>query len=242
MPKRKFSSATRKSLRKLKRYRVKRQRSAYGRPKRSIGSRTSLGMPRTFKTKLLYVQEFTLDPGTYSTSQSFRANDLYDPDYTGLGHQPRGFDQLTPFYQRFYVVGSRIRVKQVIMPNQAVSNMEPMYWGIDITRSPTELDGLTQSDIIERVKTYKLGGNFFNTSTVTQNKSKKFSTKKHFSVKSMIGDNSYYCTDGASPSNVGYFTCWAAPCMGNNPGAQFFIAEIEYIVICTVHKDEAAQS
>jgi len=30
-------------------------------------------------------------------------NGLYDPNFTGVGHQPYGFDQLTPFYNNYLV-------------------------------------------------------------------------------------------------------------------------------------------
>jgi hypothetical protein len=33
----------------------------------------------------------------------FRLNSLFDPNYTGTGHQPKGFDQLAAFYQRYRV-------------------------------------------------------------------------------------------------------------------------------------------
>jgi hypothetical protein len=49
----------------------------------------------------------------------FRANDLFDPDFTGTGHQPMGFDQLMVFYNHFCVVNSRIRV---IFHNTGSSN------------------------------------------------------------------------------------------------------------------------
>lgn len=32
-----------------------------------------------------------------------RLNSLYDPDFTGVGHQPYGYDQLTPLYRRYMV-------------------------------------------------------------------------------------------------------------------------------------------
>lgn len=63
--------------------------------------------------KLKYAETISLDPGTGATSiasYSFRANDLYDPNYTGTGHQPLYFDNLMQLYGRFCVMYSRIRV------------------------------------------------------------------------------------------------------------------------------------
>lgn len=38
-----------------------------------------------------------------ATSQVMRLTSLFDPDYTGVGHQPMYFDQITPLYN-FYIV------------------------------------------------------------------------------------------------------------------------------------------
>lgn len=40
----------------------------------------------------------------------FRANDLYDPDYTATGHQPFGRDKYTAEYKKYVVLNSFISV------------------------------------------------------------------------------------------------------------------------------------
>lgn len=73
-------------------------------------------LPRKYTCKLRYVDEIDLDPavGGLSVTKSYRANDLYDPDSSGVGHQPMGFDQLCLFYKSFTVTKSTIRVTPMI--------------------------------------------------------------------------------------------------------------------------------
>lgn len=42
---------------------------------------------------------------------TFQVNSLYDPDYTGVGHQPIGYDQLTALFQAYTVIGVRASIK-----------------------------------------------------------------------------------------------------------------------------------
>lgn len=40
----------------------------------------------------------------------FRLNSLYDPDYTNVGHQPRGFDNFAAMYSNYIVLGAKVEV------------------------------------------------------------------------------------------------------------------------------------
>ncbi len=70
--------------------------------------------PQRLKTVLPYADQFVFTGATLSAvfgnENSFRLNSLFDPDYTGTGHQPYGFDQVTPFYSRYMVDEVNIRV------------------------------------------------------------------------------------------------------------------------------------
>lgn len=70
-------------------------------------------MPLKFLTKMRYTTTTELNPstGTLASVQVYRANGLYDPDVTGVGHQPRGFDQLMLLYDHFIVLGANITVR-----------------------------------------------------------------------------------------------------------------------------------
>jgi len=57
-------------------------------------SSRGFAFPERYKTVLRYYDVFTLASAAYSGTYVFNANSLFDPDRTGTGHQPRGFDQL----------------------------------------------------------------------------------------------------------------------------------------------------
>lgn len=74
-------------------------------------SRSDFGFPDRLRTKLHYCDVVGLsasagNPGIWQ----FRMNGVFDPDLTGVGHQPQWYDQLSAVYQYVTVVGSRIKV------------------------------------------------------------------------------------------------------------------------------------
>lgn len=70
-------------------------------------------LPSSITTKLKYTDEFTLTPGAAGSVATylFNLNSLYDPNRTGTGHQPYGFDQLAAWYQRYRVYKCSWRIQ-----------------------------------------------------------------------------------------------------------------------------------
>jgi len=72
-------------------------------------------LPRTYFNTLKYAETFTLTTGAagvIGTEQAMLLNSLYDPNFTGVGHQPYGFDQLSSFFNNYIV--HRFRVKLLL--------------------------------------------------------------------------------------------------------------------------------
>ncbi len=63
------------------------------------------------RSVLRYADTFTMTTGVPGlTTQVMNLNSLFDPDRTGTGHQPRGFDQLSTLYSRYRVYGVSFKV------------------------------------------------------------------------------------------------------------------------------------
>jgi len=73
---------------------------------------TPLFPPSTVRRGQLYY-EYQLVMGTtlgVPTSYVFSANGAFDPNITGTGHQPMGFDQMMSLYDQYCVMSSSIQV------------------------------------------------------------------------------------------------------------------------------------
>lgn len=61
--------------------------------------------------KLRWTHNLALDPTTTGIAYNiYRLNSLYDPDLTGTGTQPMGFDQYAAFYTHYEVKAVKIKV------------------------------------------------------------------------------------------------------------------------------------
>lgn len=72
--------------------------------------RNIYGFPSSMTTKLRYADVVALTYTSTVTKYAFGANNVFDPDFTGVGHQPYFYDQITPLFNRYVVLGSKITV------------------------------------------------------------------------------------------------------------------------------------
>jgi hypothetical protein len=87
--------------------------------------------------------------GIAGTAQKFNLNSMYDPDSTGVGHQPYGFDQLMAIYNRFKVHRVEIAL-QFYQPSSAGARTFGCYQILNPSNTAATLAGLLIEDFQER--------------------------------------------------------------------------------------------
>lgn len=67
---------------------------------------------RSLRSVVKYSDMYTITSGGTTPSKlMFSLNGLFDPDITGIGHQPRGFDQIMTMYDHYVVIGCKINLQ-----------------------------------------------------------------------------------------------------------------------------------
>lgn len=224
-------SYRRKTFRKTKKaYRRKR----FSR-RRFLGKRRLVrsGFPAQCTVKLAYVDSISLDaiagPDSFAY-YIFRANSAYDPDFTGTGHQPMGFDEYMKLYDHYQVKWSSIKVTN--MPTQSTGNATPIVWGVHISDSPTALAQMNNVNMLMEQRNtgpFRIGGLRDSTTNIRLN-----TIRRSVNVRRFLGhkDPSLLRGDAISnPSEDIYYTIWAtARSSPFNPGAEAFDVHMEMIV------------
>lgn len=187
--------------------------------------------PTKSKRHLLYYDNPSINPGAAGAAAThvFSCNGLYDPNITGTGHQPLGFDQLTPLYDKYTVIGAKITI--------TFANTDSTYaqfGGVFITRnSATEID---PTKIIEngKGKYVRLGPAGLDSSqatiTMTCPVAKFLGISKILSEDDCSGDST------SNPAQECYFHVWAAPGISVDAAPVNLNVLIEYIAVFTEPK------
>lgn len=195
------------------------------------------GIPDAIICKLRYCAEITLDPAASTIAyHTFSANGLYDPDLTGTGHQPYGFDQLMALYNNYEVLSSRVRATPV---STAAADNTPGYLTVMLTAeqstpgSFTSIEHMLESNL--KGKGVYVGGGFANALGGSGNRAMathNFNAKKYFGAL----DDDHEGTTAGNPTEQAYFQVCYSSIANNNPTSVTIFVTLDFTAKLTEPK------
>lgn len=189
----------------------------------------TLGVSRSKKVNLRYCDEISINPAVSGipTRHVFRANSLFDPDFTGTGHQPLGYDQWGVFYNKYTVIGSSITI-EAFNSDTAI----PVVVGISTFDTSSHTGTNTIGGCMEQPNTvHKTQGKqgAVDTALVLRQNVNPFKfLKKKFGDDGMTGQNF-----SLNPGIDLYYHIWAASLGGADGAAVDILVTIDYVAILT---------
>jgi len=199
-----------------------------------------VGFPKTTAVKLRYITTVLINPPAAQLGYHyFRANSCYDPDYTGVGHQPMNFDMWSALYNHYIVVGSKITVHYA---GDGGTSASSQIWGVALTDDVTTTT--SPATLMENGTTKYRIGNLSSNYGVTRapNMTKGYSCKKFFNIKNPMDNiRTLGAQITADPSEIAFFSVFGGPLpdTANDLPAQNFTVCIDYIVIFSEPKEQA---
>jgi len=216
------------------------KKRSYGRKKKSYRKRrsssNSLAMYRplrrtqVFKTR--YVDRVEIDPGTVGTPavHFFSCNGLFDPDITGSGHQPIGFDQMVgTLYDHYTVIGARISIQ--------AQNVDTTYsQTVVITVQDNSVADTDFRSVLENGNTKYMflapGGSGGNSKTLKAN----INPNKFLGRAKPMSEDDLRGTASANPVEQCFFGIYAFPDDAANSSPVRCLVTIDYLAILTEPK------
>jgi len=159
----------------------------------------------------------------------FSANGLFDPDITGAGHQPMGWDQMMLMYEQATCVSSKITV------NAINGSAAGVYGGFGLYLSPDAVSITSVARLMENGYLKYRTMTPINTQGSRQVLSLDCDVSAYFGLnknkRSLVGDVELYSTSAANPIEQVYFVVLAFDPTAANVVTLYFDVNIEYEVI-----------
>lgn len=173
--------------------------------------------------RMRYYFENTLDISSVFKQHVYHANGIFDPDVTGVGHQPRGHDQYAVLYNDYVVLGSKITINGF-----SPGNAEPWMLSVQSEESATATTADPEA-VVELP-----GGSFSIKSAFKETrKSVKLAVNigSFLNRKRLADDSDLVAAFGASPSTPVFFRIMASPIGAGASASVRLIGWIDYRVM-----------
>lgn len=117
---------------------------------------------------------------------TFNLSSLYDPDATGLGHQPMGFDFWSQMYLKYTVTGAKVRLR---FGTIGVVNTYDYWvgWYLSETATPVTYDSFNSWQEDQRIKK-RWYGNMIANQLQQKGQILKYSMRKFFKTKDIYAN------------------------------------------------------
>lgn len=190
------------------------------------------GLPQKVLVKHKYVETFTLTATGVPSSYVFRANSMFDPNLTGVGHQPMYFDQYAALYNHYTVIGSKITFQFT-----SADNVYPPFQVACVLDD----DGAQPTPLADAVAEQTLGSKVIlmpsdSTDTV-RHLTLKFSAKKNFGG-SVVNNAGLRGNATTNPTEQMFYFFSITPRSGDNAEVRC-TASIEYIAVWAELKEQS---
>ncbi len=167
-----------------------------------------LGFPATKTVPMRYTSEVTFSP-TPLGAYVFRANGVYDPDFTSTGNQPYSYDQWSLFYPTWVVVGSKLSVK--IFPGDTNAVGVPLMYGVYRSNGSSLPIAWTAQTLIEAGSAYDVVSSWAGAENSSPGLTATYSPRKWFGIDKIVDNDHLWGQTGSDPSLQTFYIVWAAP-------------------------------
>ena len=187
-------------------------------------------LPNTLCTTLKYCTSKVLSVSSVPQTWSFKANSLYDPDYTGVGHQPMGYDQLMAAYNKWVVVASKAKV--TFLPNESNGTHNALV-GVHLAEVgstfPTTYEQAMEITPHWRVLSTDNGLSGVDPITCKS----KYNAKKYWHLKDLMDNDELFgqVTTDLEERRCAYYDVWVAHDDTTEIADVRFYIEIDYTVV-----------
>ncbi len=191
------------------------------------------GNPRTKLVRLRYCEELSFNAGAGLIAVNvFRANGMFDPNFTGVGHQPLGFDQTMVYYDHFQVIGAKCTAQ--FIPS-GTSNVTPSYLGVLL--SDDGISAASFSNVNHMLESRQFGTNYVIGGVISGYGTKATTARKTYSQKKFFHkgftDSTLKGTAAADPTDGAFFEVVAASVGGADSASINVLVTIDYLAVVT---------
>lgn len=184
-------------------------------------SRKVWGFPNSILTKLRYCDVYNVTSTIGARSINvYAANGIFDPDISGVGHQPLYRDNWVNIYDQYVVIGSKITV--TFSPTSATVPMICGIAGNDDTTVQTSVIALQE---INNASSLLMGTAGSQPVTL----SSTFEPLEMFGVDAKA-DGASQTNVGSNPTELWCWGIWTATADGTSTASASIKIEIEYTV------------